>query len=189
MTDEIDVSELRGTYRALTLLEEDLKDAAIGVFAGLGMCIAHKGADILPGRLVHGPASASVIGYASQPLRGALTLLAAAETVRSWQRAIDAQDAGNVEDAIGEFANMLVGRFKYGLLRRGVALLVTTPTTASGVDLILNAPVGLASRWHSYEGDGGPFFIRIDATCDAAITLDRKTAFSIPAAAGEMILF
>ena len=132
---------------------------------------------------------ASVIGYASDTLRGALAMVATPETIVRWMPGLNPTEVGVADDTIGEFSNMLLGRWKFKLMKRGVTLLVATPTTASGSNMTLRPPAGLFSRWYSFESSVGALGIRLDATFHHDFSFDQEAPKEAPAAAGDMMLF
>jgi hypothetical protein len=94
----------------------------------------------------------------------------------------------DIEDALGEFANMLLGRLKARLLREGISIFATTPTTATGTQLRMSDPPG-HHAWSCFEAPGWHLNVRLDAhfAQDFAPNLAKKV--SCPPEAGDFIEF
>ena len=135
----------------------------------------------------------AVIGYSAPTIRGALTLLAPRSTVRCL-------DPGGLEitddddllaDLFGELSNQMLGRFKNSLLPRGVAIQLTTPTTACGTNLRFpQNHSGLAS-WLRFAREEHELYVRLDATFEPSFELHEPTkeAESPVMDEGEMMFF
>jgi CheY-specific phosphatase CheX len=175
---------------ALLVLEGDLKDATVELFGDYELVVEHveTRAENRPTPL--GDTSVvAIIGYASDQMRGALALMATPATILGWQRDSSPNEPGVADDTIAEFSNMLLGRLKHKLFRRGVTLMVTTPTTACGANMTLRPPAGVVSRWQRFEGPTGAFAVRLDATFTPGFSFARRSSTFAPAAAGDMMLF
>ena len=98
------------------------------------------------------PSVAAVVGYAGEQLRGSLLLLAATSTIEAWMRVMDEEGVGPRE-VLGEFSLELVGHLKTRLSNDGIALYLSTPTTAEGLALTFDAPSDPAT-WLAFEGPG-----------------------------------
>jgi len=129
----------------------------------------------------------AVIGYAGKGVRGALILIATEATVCAWMTAAGLSD-GDVADTLGEFSNMLLGRLKARILREGIAIFATTPTTATGTGLRLSNPPGQCA-WSSFDGPGWHFNVRLDAKFDRSFEPNLSRRVSQPAQAGDYIEF
>jgi CheY-specific phosphatase CheX len=134
----------------------------------------------------------AVIGYAADNVRGALLLLTARGIVDRLRpeelRKVPVPEDVVLRDVLGEFSNMLLGRIKTQLSTRGLAPLLTTPTTIVGADLQLPAPTSGLSAWHRFSCQGGALFVRLDATFDPAFTLSpERPASTPPAREGVMV--
>jgi CheY-specific phosphatase CheX len=132
-------------------------------------------------------ATLAVIGFVGKGVRGSLVMLALEAAVSKWLAAMG-DDSGDPVDALGEFANMLLGRLKNRLLLEGLVLQVSTPTTAAGNQLRISAPSG-RSQWLLLEGGDWDVQIRLDADFDADFALQEQSARQAPAEAGEAIFF
>jgi CheY-specific phosphatase CheX len=131
---------------------------------------------------------ASTIGFAGEKLRGAIVMTTSSNTVRDWQSTIQETTAG-VCDALGEFSNMLLGRLKGHLRGEGVTILISTPTTASGRELVLASAQGRASTWLRFEGSGWRLDVRLDVSFDSGFEVEASDGSQLAADAGEMLLF
>ncbi len=119
-------------------------------------------------------------------VRGALILLARAETIESWNlsRGTGTPDAC---DSLGEFSNMLLGALKSRLIKRGLPIFLSLPTTALVRQLRL-APSEGASRWLSFDGPSGELKVRVDAVFEDGFELADQPE-QAPATAGDVLLF
>lgn len=136
----------------------------------------------------------AVIGFAAETLRGSLLLLTSCAVVEKLRppdlREIAVPEDVVLRDVLGEFSNMLLGRVKNLLSRRGLAPLITTPTTIIGADLKLPAPTSGLSAWHRFSCAEGVLFVRLDATFDAEFELaPEKPLSSPPPLEGVMVEF
>jgi CheY-specific phosphatase CheX len=131
-----------------------------------------------------GPSVMAVIGYAAESVRGALLLLTSRALVDKLRpeelRKVRVPEDVVLRDVLGEFSNMLLGRIKSQLSTRGLAPLLTTPTTIIGEGLELPAPTSGLSAWHRFSSQEGELFIRLDATFDAEFALSAETPASTP---------
>jgi hypothetical protein len=173
-------------------MQTALQDAALELFAAYGVPVSYSpggSIDTRPRTVM------ATIGYATEGLRGALVLVASQATVATLQPDVlrftgAAGSELTLRDVLGEFANMLTGRMKNKLLRRGMAPMIGTPASIVGEDLELPAPRSGVSAWQRYSGATGEIFIRLDATLevDFALGLSAEDA-APPMAEGEMVLF
>jgi len=90
----------------------------------------------------------ATVGFVADDQDGRVTLLGPRRVVRrlqpppeSWHQSIC---EATERDALGELANMLIGRFKHHLLTRGAMITITTPSTG-------------ISRTMRPHASGGPF--------------------------------
>jgi CheY-specific phosphatase CheX len=133
----------------------------------------------------------SVIGFGSERLRGALTLLIPRGLATALQpQGFDSADAHDdvARDVAGEFSNMLLGRLKNELRRADIVFQLSTPTTAIGHDLELASARGSVA-WLRFSA--GPFrlFVRFDATIEPGLELRASPPSVAPSKPGEMLLF
>ena len=135
--------------------------------------------------LEEGQMSMAVIGYAGKGVRGALILMTTETAIGAWLTAAGVPDA-DCEDALGEFANMLLGRLKARLLREGIAIFSTTPTTATGTRLRLSDPPG-HHAWSFFEGPGWHLNVRLEATFERDFAPNSARTVSCPPEAGDFI--
>lgn len=132
-------------------------------------------------------AGMAVLGYVGSSLRGALVLVAPKCSIEGWLARIGGE-GGDPADALGEFANMLLGRLKTRLLPEGVPIQLATPTIAMGQKLkVSNPPKSSASLW--FDDPEGRIHMRLDATFDPDFTIQEPQSDDVPAQAGEALLF
>jgi hypothetical protein len=168
-----------------------LIDGAINMFGHVGMPVEHAIGPVEAN--VEGPAVMAVIGYASSSMRGALLILTSREIAAELQpiairRGPPSETA--LRDVLGEFCNMLVGRIKNRLVRRGVAPLTGTPTTVLGDRLQLPVPTSGLSAWHRFAVAAGDIHVRLDTTFELEFAMAAAdNADEAPELEGDVILF
>lgn len=173
---------------AFTMMEDSLVKCTVELFAGYGLQVEPRPS---AGEIAdaEGKFVVSVIGFAGDGMRGALVLVATPATVMEWLRAIDGEGtSGDLCDTIGEFSNMLLGRLKAKLLREGLPILLSTPTTAIGLNLGLAAS-GATSKWFEFAAADWRTAVRLHATFDEHFALRSEVSTAEPAEAGEMMMF
>lgn len=144
----------------------------------------------------------ATIGFAGAKVRGSLVLVTRRTTAESLrpEEVASKSDEGMLGDVLGEFANMLLGRLKNRLLARGVELLLGTPTTAVGRELVLTPSSG-ASAWYVFEVDGAGdanvstrasrrIHVRLETEMDPALAIaDEPEGRALELVEGDMVLF
>jgi hypothetical protein len=140
---------------------DHLNEATRGLFEGYGFAVAPASREVAAATESEGMA---VIGYAGEGVRGALVVITTEAAVGAWMNAAGVPD-GEVEDTLGEFSNMLLGRLKCELMPFGISILATTPTVATGTGLRLSKPPG-PSKWCAFDGPGWSLRVRLDASFD-----------------------
>ncbi len=173
---------------AFSMMEEHLVTSTSELFDAYGLHVDLRvNGEQVPaegGRFV-----VSVIGFAGEGMRGALVLVAAPSAVMAWLQAVDGGGTSeDLCDTIGEFSNMLLGRLKAKLLPEGLPILLSTPTTAIGLNLGLAAS-GATSKWLGFGGDSWKAGVRLHATFDEGFRLRQDKTEETPAEAGDMMLF
>lgn len=131
--------------------------------------------------------STATIGYVGDNVCGALTVLAAQSTVQAWLGA-SGGERWDLDDALGEYSNMILGRLKCRLLVEGFPILLATPTTTRGHDLRLSASPG-QSGWLLFEGPGWQAGVRLAASFELGFALQAASEREQPMEAGEAMLF
>jgi CheY-specific phosphatase CheX len=164
-----------------------LEDVSVELFADYGIP-TELGEDTSPPAFDSGDGSTlAVIGFVGQGLRGALLLVALDSAIAAWLETMG-QAEGDAADVLGEFSNMLLGRLKTRLLPEGIALSVSTPTTASGNKLRVSGPSAHA-HWLSLEGRNWNARVRLETTFDPDFTHQVTDNHDAPAEAGAAIFF
>jgi CheY-specific phosphatase CheX len=174
----------------LELMSQHLAQATVDMFADYDLLIrsAEHGSSDRTITSEDGNVSyAAIIGYVSKGLRGALILVAEDSTVRAWLQHLGSEDT-EIADALGEFANMALGRLKSAMIPEGVMLQLSTPTIASGKRLVLSGPPNL-SQWLSFEGPAWGLRLRIDIELDPGFELVPVESEAVAAEAGDAFMF
>jgi CheY-specific phosphatase CheX len=180
------VSTTSSAIEAFSLMQEHLASSVVDLFQAYGIDVEPCPQRGLPSE--DGKFCASIIGYVSEGVRGALVLAATPSAVRAWRVAYDGDASGDLCDTIGEFSNMLLGRLKTRLLPEGLSILLATPTTAIGLDLGFPPP-GATSAWLEFQGQPGRVSVRLEALFDRNFVLQKPEVEEAVAEAGEMMLF
>jgi CheY-specific phosphatase CheX len=169
----------------------EVASAALELFDAFGIAMLHVGTSAtLPEGEREEHRVAAVIGYGGTKVRGSIAMFGSTESVRRWHPELaPTAPLEAVVDKLGEFSNMLLGRFKYRMLLQGVALLLGTPTTASGKGLRVRSPEAWESRWLTFAGASGRVDIRVDVQFNDGFVYGSDRLAKAPAAAGETILF
>jgi len=131
--------------------------------------------------------SAATIGYVGDDVHGALTLLATERTVQAWIAATGSE-LSDLHDALGEYANMLLGRLKGRLLLEGLPILMATPTSTPESDLRVSA-LGGQSTWLTFDAPDWQAAVRLDANFEPGFRLEAPSDRERPMEAGEALLF
>jgi chemotaxis protein CheX len=130
----------------------------------------------------------TVIGFAGDKMRGSLVLKASVASVDCWRAPLGAVDSTtDTRDILGELANMVLGRLKGKLLPEGLLILMSTPTTACGHEVLLARAVGPEERL-VFCGDGWLLSARVDAEFDDDFGLQEAPA-AVAAQAGDIMIF
>ena len=171
-------------------IEEYVVTGALDLFRAYGLPIEH--ATGAPTAKIGGPSVMAVIGYAATTVRGSLILLTSLPVVAAL-RPPELQDEppteGLLRDVLGEFCNMLIGRMKSRLVTRGVAPLLSTPTTIFGEGLQLPVSTSGLSGWQRFSSPSGDIHVRLDATFEADFTLTAVDESATPLVEGDTVLF
>ena len=175
---------------AFAMMEDNLVTCTVELFGGYNLPVEPRPS---AGEIADadGKFVVSVIGFAGDGVRGALVLVATPATVMDWLRAINGGEggvSGDLCDTIGEFSNMLLGRLKAKLLREGLPILLSTPTTAIGLNLGLAAS-GATSKWFDFAASDWRAAVRLHATFDDDFALRGEVPSAQPAEAGDMMMF
>jgi CheY-specific phosphatase CheX len=172
-------------------IQEYLVMGSLDLFESHGLPVRHAiGA---PAVDIRGPSVMAVIGYAATTVRGAVLLLTSRAVVAALQPP-ELRDEPPTEallrDVLGEFCNMLIGRMKSRLISRGIAPLLSTPTTIFGDDLKLPVPTSGVSAWQRFSSAAGDIYVRLDATfeVDFALKTEEPNAPK-PPTEGDTVLF
>jgi CheY-specific phosphatase CheX len=168
------------------LMVSHLATVMVELFAGYGIPVRCRPAiDFAPTQ--DAGVSTATIGYMGDDVCGALTVLATQATVQAWLGA-SGSEHWDLNDALGEYSNMILGRLKCHLLVEGFPILLATPTIACGQGLRLSAALGQSS-WLLFDGPGWQAGVRLDASFEAGFALQAASDREQPMEAGEALLF
>jgi len=167
-------------------LDEHVRNVAQELFEGVGYAPCFLRSDNLP-RTV-GKAISASIGFTCPGGRGSISLLGSPQVVVILRG--DA-DRASPSDVMGEFCNMLMGRFKNRMHGCGVDLSGTLPTVATGDNVELQTTPDTASLWHEVKVPVGSLYIRLEAVLDANFQMRDESLDGEPVTAveGECFLF
>jgi len=134
----------------------------------------------------------ATIGWACEDgSRGNLLMVAPRSVIEHLQPPEEGMVLTNADicDVLGEFSNMLLGRLKNMLLQKGVALMLSTPTTVLVKEPWFSTPLGRWS-WMAFDMSVGSAHVRLDATFTEEFVLsEERSALAPELAEGEMMLF
>jgi len=147
-------------------LDSHLCAVATELFEGVGYAPCFLRPAMLP-RTV-GEGVSAVIGFTGRGARGSISLLGAPQVAVVLR---GEADRASPTDVLGEFCNMLMGRFKSRLLRRGVELFGTLPAVTTGEHVKLEATSSAPSSWHEIRIPSGTLYVRLDAILDESFAI------------------
>lgn len=101
------------------------------------------------------------IGFAGKDLRGSITLAGPPAT---WGHFACPVSRAMLADVVAELANMVGGRFRNALLRKGVDVACATPMAVEGTLYDLRTPCVQHSTWRSFRSPSGDLHVRYDVT-------------------------
>jgi hypothetical protein len=182
-----DIESIGARAKGLTdFFSEKLAEVAVELFSDHDLPIRHVSDTPAAGAAFAEAHLTGVVRYKGEGIRGALILIAEADAVRSWLSRLGLQPT-DLEDTIGEFANMALGRLKARLLAEGVPLRLSTPVT-SATELRFSSPPGVSTSL-PFEANGHPLWVRLDAKLDSGFELKRRVLSEAPAVAGSVLMF
>ena len=137
------------------------------LLGGLGLEAHH-----LSSRQVHDLGSddrIALIGFGGEKLRGTLLLdIPSAVLVHTHPRRSDVRE--DLEDWVGELANLLLGRLKAALLPFDVVIQLSTPLVVKGSGTRIEQSTK-HSVAHTFEANGGQFRVLLAATAEGDFSL------------------
>lgn len=129
------------------------------------------------------------IGFACEGARGSLLLVAPTESTRGLLPTTAETSDEVCCDFLGELSNMLAGRLKNQLLKRGVVILPGTPITACArAARVVASTEPMSSVWLQVNLPTGDVYVRLDARFDATFALGAEEIGSA-GAEGDMLFF
>jgi CheY-specific phosphatase CheX len=133
----------------------------------------------------------SMIGYSADACRGAIVVVSSPAFLRAVQTGTPPPaTAADMADMQGELSNMVLGRLKTMMLKRGVTFGVTTPTSVVGADVMLPPPKGGTSTWHRFSSACGALHVRFDVIFEPSFVLASTDApREGDAAEGDVLVF
>lgn len=135
----------------------------------------------------------ATIGFAADRGQGSITLVAPFRAVDALRPAGIRSSEIVICDVLGELCNMVVGRLKNQLLRRGVCLFVGLPTKGLARTMRLQRTDGGArSAWHRFDFDDvdGALYMRVDAKFeDLELSDEPMPTDDVIGSEGDMMFF
>ncbi len=175
------MSKVSNTNSAFCLVQEHLGTVITEIFEGLGMWVSAEPGD---GCDTENLVSSSIV-FAGDHVEGAISLVTSSATVDSWRAELGGVDESvDVCDMLGETANVMLGRLKGRLLRSGLPVSLSVPTSARGQPTI--APPAPTACWLVADGQRRLLIVRLRAEFDADFELGVSAEAASP---GELILF
>jgi CheY-specific phosphatase CheX len=124
----------------------------------------------------------ATIGFGGRDLRGAFTISAEPKVWESMMPDVFGPRPFArplVADFAGELSNLIVGRFRNGLLRRGVEVGCGTPTTIAGAAVELACLFAQRSEWRLLSSSEGSIRVRLDISFREGFSLPATESFEI----------
>ncbi len=131
------------------------------------------------------------IGYTGQGVRGSLIVVTSVQCLSAWAAAtLEQRTDDALCDALGEFANMLLGRLKNRLLMHAVVLSIALPTTSIGTRMRVFAASN-AAPWMRFDTAQGSAWVRLDVSLGPEFSMasDQTVPPSGALPEGDMLLF
>jgi CheY-specific phosphatase CheX len=173
---------------AFGLIRRHLATSIVAVFEGYELDVTEGATDAPASDASREDVVVAIIGFASEHMRGSLVMTARASSIERWRGPFgEISETADLRDILGELANMVLGRLKGKLLREGLPILMSTPTTARGAAVML-APSGGPQEQLSFAGDRWNLSARVDAVFDIEFGLKEEPTV-IAAEAGDVMLF
>jgi CheY-specific phosphatase CheX len=135
------------------------------------------------------PCVAAVLGYGGENLKGALVMVASQDVAASFMGEGASGELAGLQDVMGEFTNMLLGRVKNQFLRHSLVIWIATPTTLAGQNISMPPPKSGTSSWHAFVAERGRFYVRFDATFEKHFQLGELQPEPQVAAEGDLMMF
>jgi len=166
-------------------LDPFLHEAGIALFAVMDVPLASvvqaSGPD------VEGETVMGVVGFVNDEMSGALSVVASVDVAAGLDDAAPLH--ADLLDAVTEFTNMLLGRIKTLLARRGISVLLSTPTASISEKLRLSPPPTVGARWYAFSTARGAVHARIALRIDPGFSFASRCAPELePVAEGEMVM-
>ena len=120
----------------------------------------------------------ATIGFGGLDMNGALAVLALEPTVRTLVASVfDAEPNSDslLCDMLGELSNLLLGRYRAALLRRGIDILPATPITLRAVDVDIRGEQGKSASWHAFTTPAGRFWLCLDVSFRAGFDISAPS--------------
>lgn len=128
---------------------------------------------------VEGRSITAMIGFSAEHARGMLVVQAKPEVAAILSPGRNALDE-MVGEALGEFSNVLLGRFKNELLPLGPVLSLSLPMVTWGKCVHVGRAVGPTCSWLECQLEGGSFYIMLTGSFDPEFRLgDWKPGQSV----------
>lgn len=124
------------------------------------------------------------IGFSGKELRGAITIAGPPAT---WTHLAGPAERSMLADVVGELTNMVAGRFRNALLRKGVDIQYATPTAMEGKLCDMHCPCVQHSTWRSFRSPGGDLHLRFDVTFEESFRFVEEQA--IEPLTAELLFF
>jgi CheY-specific phosphatase CheX len=169
-----------------------LADCAIALMNAFGTSVVHDPSGEAFHSLQDGVLA--IIGFGGEQMRGSL-VLSASRGLLAASRPVHAAGPATMlalQDWGGELANQLLGRLKLRLLAHHITIVLSTPTTVSGLELkVRNLAGELQSTALWFYAGTEWLVVRLDAMAAAHVVLTHapESETDAPTTVGDMLLF
>jgi hypothetical protein len=119
----------------------------------------------------------ATIEFSAPRASGSITIVAGYHVVEDLRpEGVTASDEALICDVLGELANLMLGRLKAHLRRRGVGIVIGIPTKGLLATTSLRAAGDSGEcSWHRCDLGRGPVCVRFQATIDDELLLTEET--------------
>jgi len=148
--------------------------STVRLFESLASEVTYAGQQVAGGIPPIDDAVVSILGFAGERMRGALTLVChprvVGHSLPGIRRPSDRPEA-LIRDWSGELVNRLLGRIKNQLVRRGLDFRVAIPISVRAEALRV-PPLDVSSGpWHQFVSDFGAIWVRLDLQSEHPVFL------------------
>ncbi len=175
------------------VLDDIVVMATTKLFDSLGCDVRYAGQQVPDAVPPIDDAVVSILGFAGECMRGALTLVCHPRLVGRSLPGIQntsSRPEAMIRDWSGELVNQLLGRIKNQVLRHGLDFRVAIPITVHAEALRVPPLDTGSGPWHQFESEAGAVWVRWDLRSEQAFLLPSLVPWEDEQLEeGELLLF